>query len=600
MAKSKPKKSKEAVVIPSDYHAVIYTDGGCVPNPGYGGYGVHAYTYRETGVNISKYRYSKRATTTGYGNDEVAAAERVSVLDIFSASGVVEPGKATSNNIAEFKALLVAMAAVLDYKPADGLGVLKSVTINLDSQYVLKILEAIYKRHKTRNDRIAYINKPMSDGRPRKNKPYIFQLVDLVELYEKAEVKIAHKWVKGHDGIIGNEEADVLATRGVRINTQMHSRSANLYKGKATEHCRWVDAKTYWHMKSEPNPLIDHNNVIFTNEQRSVIPYDVIEHNGKSYYPYMLSTEADELRAEKKSPPGANGFADEEETEEDDEKAVEGLDGTESEKDADSRYPKVAGRLAHYKASTTRAIVLLTEPLAVVESVFQLYRTQPLYERVMNDLVLVKTGVINSAAFLADYALMGTDALEMQDNFLNHTIYPLSRASLSYGPDLAALHVHPQKVSLYMLDNYREMIGWLSDVINNKWSDFANVEDITDVFYDEDADTGKMVLNPKHKVGTSRIEHVHETIVGYGDFADGEYVDIKLSLVAGIHFPSRNKMKRLEAFNPRVLLVSKQVAYAEKTFASFIFFIVIEADCGIGIYAAEASNLVLKDLSETS
>ena len=62
---AKPKKSKEVVVIPDDFHAVVYTDGGCVPNPGFGGYGVHAYTYREAGVNISKYRYSKRATTTG-------------------------------------------------------------------------------------------------------------------------------------------------------------------------------------------------------------------------------------------------------------------------------------------------------------------------------------------------------------------------------------------------------------------------------------------------------------------------------------------------------------------------------------------------------
>jgi hypothetical protein len=177
----------------------------------------------------------------------------------------------------------------------------------------------------------------------------------------------------------------------------------------------------------------------------------------------------------------------------------------------------------------------------------------------------------------------------------------MARASLSYGPDLAALHVHPQKISLYMLDDYRELVGWLGDYLNNKWSDFASVEDITDLFYDED-ENGKTVLNPKHKVGTSRIEHVHETIAGYdyGDSASGKEVDIKLSLVGGIHHPTRNKMKRLEAFNPRVSLVSKQVAYAENTFASFVFFIIIEADCGIGIYAAEASNLVLKDLSETS
>lgn len=595
MAKSKQKKE---VVVPVDFNAVIYTDGGCVPNPGFGGFGVHAYTWRETGVNINRYRYGKRTTTTGYGTDSAPLEDRVAAIDVFSASGVVEPGKATSNNVAELQGLLVALEAMLAYKPADGNGSLKSIFLNLDSQYVLKILEVVSKKGKTRDERIAIINKPMSDGKPRKNKAYIFRLLDMVEKYEKAGIKIGHKWVKGHDGNVGNEEADVLATRGVRLNTQMHSRSASLYAGKHNSHERWTDVKTFWRSKEEPSPLIDHTNVVFTNEMPSVLGHLIIEHKGEDYFPYLCSTEADELRAEKKSPPGANGFADDEDSDDDStEENQEGLDGTESKKDAESKYPKVAGRLAHYKAGTTRALVLLKEKLTAVEDIFSLYRSSPLYERVLNDIVLLKMPVLNSAAFQADYALMGTEALEMQDNYLNHTIYPLSRASLSYGPELAALHVHPQKVSLYMLENFQEMGVWLGQYLRGDYNNFGGVEDITNLFYGEDPVTGKTTLLPTHKNGMTRVEYTHTT-TAQDELGANESMEVKLAMVAGLHFPSRNKLKRLEAFNPKVTLLSKLVAYAEKTFATFRFFIVIEADCGIAIYVAEASNLVIKDLSE--
>ena len=50
------KKDKEVKEIPVDYRIVLYTDGGCVPNPGNAGYGVHGYSYRETGVNINRFR----------------------------------------------------------------------------------------------------------------------------------------------------------------------------------------------------------------------------------------------------------------------------------------------------------------------------------------------------------------------------------------------------------------------------------------------------------------------------------------------------------------------------------------------------------------
>jgi ribonuclease HI len=264
MAKAK-KKAKEEVIVPDDFHIVIYTDGGCQPNPGFAGYGVHGYSYRETGVNLSKFRLTKRATTKGYGADTDPEKDRVFALDVLSASGVVEFGQRTTNNVAELTALTTGLTLACQYTPEDGKGKLLSIHVLSDSEYTLKALDII-TRARDKTKRAEMLRRPLSNGQPRKNVPQTLQLLAAIEGCEAAGItSITHKWIKGHDGLAGNEEADTLATRAVQINMQANSRSSRIFKSETLKHAKWINARSFWRSKHEAIPLVDHNNVVFSN-----------------------------------------------------------------------------------------------------------------------------------------------------------------------------------------------------------------------------------------------------------------------------------------------------------------------------------------------
>lgn len=138
----------------------IYTDGGCVPNPGRGGWG---YT-------MAVHHGSEVVTKEGYDGEED-----------------------TTNNRMEMMAPIMALRA---------LPVLSSVTIYSDSQYVINGITKWMNNWIRRGWRTA-------DGKQVKN-------ADLwQELAEQAKKhRIRWEWVRGHSGIPGNERADMLAECG--------------------------------------------------------------------------------------------------------------------------------------------------------------------------------------------------------------------------------------------------------------------------------------------------------------------------------------------------------------------------------------------------
>ena len=143
----------------SPQHVVIYTDGACKGNPGPGGWG---------------------AMLAGGGT----------VKEIFGG----EMG--TTNNRMEMTAVIEALAALK--KPCN-------VTLYLDSQYVLKGITEWIHGWKARGWRTAA-------KAPVKN-------VDLWQKLDALLVASSHRidwrWVKGHNGDLGNERADALANKGV-------------------------------------------------------------------------------------------------------------------------------------------------------------------------------------------------------------------------------------------------------------------------------------------------------------------------------------------------------------------------------------------------
>jgi len=135
----------------------IYTDGACKGNPGAGGWGA--------------------LLESGGKTRELFGGEAY-----------------TTNNRMELTAVIRALEALR--RPS-------RVRLHTDSQYVqLGISEWIHQ-WKKRGWRTA-------DKKPVKNEDLWRRLDELSQQHD-----IEWKWVRGHDGNVGNERADELANRGV-------------------------------------------------------------------------------------------------------------------------------------------------------------------------------------------------------------------------------------------------------------------------------------------------------------------------------------------------------------------------------------------------
>ncbi|ROZ77040.1 ribonuclease HI [Ramlibacter sp. WS9] len=140
---------------------VIYTDGACKGNPGPGGWGA--------------------LLQSGGTEKELFGGERE-----------------TTNNRMELMAVIEALRALK--RPC-------AVTLNVDSQYVLKGMTEWLPGWKAKGWKT-------STKQPVKNVD-LWQALD--ELVNRSGHKIEWRWVRGHNGDVGNERADVLANKGVDV-----------------------------------------------------------------------------------------------------------------------------------------------------------------------------------------------------------------------------------------------------------------------------------------------------------------------------------------------------------------------------------------------
>ena len=142
----------------------IFTDGGCQPNPGKGGWGV--YILFPDGTE-EEYFGSENETTT--------------------------------NNRMEMTAFKVGISRALELLNN------YSVTIYCDSQYVKEGITNWLPKWFRTNPRLNGV----------KNKDLWFELYNL---FIECRGNVPVEWVKGHSTNIGNKRADELATRGVKAN----------------------------------------------------------------------------------------------------------------------------------------------------------------------------------------------------------------------------------------------------------------------------------------------------------------------------------------------------------------------------------------------
>ena len=139
---------------------VVYTDGGCINNPGPGGYGIVIVDREEVKENSGGFRL-------------------------------------TTNNRMELMACLVALQELE--------GTERTVTLYSDSSYVVNGIEKGWARGwRSRGWR-------KSDGQPALNADLWMELLRLNE-----SLPVTFRWVKGHAGNIRNERCDTLATAAAR------------------------------------------------------------------------------------------------------------------------------------------------------------------------------------------------------------------------------------------------------------------------------------------------------------------------------------------------------------------------------------------------
>lgn len=246
-------------------HAVMYTDGGCKPSRGIGGWGVHGYVYTETPAKVGTGLKDWFCTPMGYvdakekrSNAEWLACwgelselakdpkvKNVSVETYVDMVGSLIPE--STNNIAELTAMTQALTHLM------GMGVTTAKVLT-DSRYVRDGITDWIAGWQANN----WIKR---DGQPVANAEQWKALLAVKNTLEGSGCKLAIEWVKGHAGEqegvdrdnLGNELADQYASMGIIAGR----------KGKQVHQVKETPGKGYWKPKVAINRMFAHSRWYF-------------------------------------------------------------------------------------------------------------------------------------------------------------------------------------------------------------------------------------------------------------------------------------------------------------------------------------------------
>jgi ribonuclease HI len=233
---------------------VIYTDGGCRPSRGFGGWGIHGFLFNHEvptkGTGLASQVLTKRGYIPKSDYDAIilSGKEFPQVTPIHYIDGYGSYGEVVTNNIAEMCAAINALRHVSNYD-------VKTALLFLDSEYVLLGLDG-------RVDKWKKNNWLRHDGTPPANVSYWKELLELRDIVKNRGVALEFKWVKGHSGVFGNEQADKLATVGV-----MASRNLEVINSMEVS-----VAAAYWKYDAEKHPFIQHRRMYFNTIGENLIP----------------------------------------------------------------------------------------------------------------------------------------------------------------------------------------------------------------------------------------------------------------------------------------------------------------------------------------
>lgn len=240
---------------------VVYSDGGCNPNPGPGGWGVHAYVYDfsevKKGIGLgqivaSDEGYCEKSYIGNterdedtvnklhelYKNDDIfKSAQQVNVLSYQDRFGAVLE---STNQISELKAAIEGLNLVLELHDTTPF---RECLLYSDSQYMLSGITKWIVNWLNNN----WLN---AEGEQVKNKEYWMELNLKTQAVFEAGINLRWGWVRGHSGDVGNEQADLNATAGITLANKRNTEpQARVYEGTGY----WSQSVPYNRMFSQPN-----------------------------------------------------------------------------------------------------------------------------------------------------------------------------------------------------------------------------------------------------------------------------------------------------------------------------------------------------------
>lgn len=245
-------ENKEEVVIASQ-GMVLYSDGGCRPNPGYGGWGVHGYLYTPEVPKKASGHPDHVCTSTGYvsklesalklgleGKQDRRRYDRnIEVTPIHYVDGYGSLLGSVSNNVAELEAAIQAMRHALEYD-------ITEFQLWTDSSYVCNGLQSWAVTWQAN----GWIKQDLTEVA---NVTYWKALLEVRDRLVQRGVSIKVEWIKGHSELLGNVMADKLATLGV-----MAARAS-----MNTNCVTTTGAENYWKYAPERHPFISYRAMVF-------------------------------------------------------------------------------------------------------------------------------------------------------------------------------------------------------------------------------------------------------------------------------------------------------------------------------------------------
>lgn len=221
-------------------HAILYTDGGCKPSRGFGGWGVHGYVFNENKPTQGSGVKGGQPTAKGYNPDRKTTP--VTVVQYIDGWGSFK--EECTNNSAEITALLKSLEFLLSYDQP-----ISTVRFLIDSKYVINGASKWITQWSESN----WI-KP--DGERVSNADLWMQVQEKLAQVKAKGITLHFGWVKGHSGDIGNSIADRYAGWGITKSLN----AEDISKFEVSE------ARGYWSPKNNINRMFCYNHWYFNTK----------------------------------------------------------------------------------------------------------------------------------------------------------------------------------------------------------------------------------------------------------------------------------------------------------------------------------------------